>query len=79
MAEWLCGQLAGHHEHLDGDRVIIMIHGADEQGGVAYEGYGTTAEAGQDMLAFVRAYFEARGASFRVVHMGTAPNRPDVS
>lgn len=79
IAAWLCEQLAGAPEMIGGDKVIVMIHGADEHGGVAYDGYGDQGEAGQDMIAFVQAYFEARGASFRVVHMGGAPNRPDAS
>jgi len=79
MAAWLADQLGAHHEHLDGDQVIVMIHGADQQGGVAYDGYGTSSEAGEDMISFIQAYFEARGSSFRVVHMNAPPNRPGTS
>jgi hypothetical protein len=79
MAAWLCDQLAGHHEHLDGDRVIVMIHGGDQTGGIAYDGYETDPEAQEDMILFVKGVFEARGASFRVIHMQGGPNRPDVS
>lgn len=79
MADWLCGQLTGHHEHLSGDRVIVMIHGADEGGGVAHDGYDLNDEAMDDMISFVQAVFESRGHSFRVVRMPSPPNRPDAS
>ena len=79
LAAWLCDQLAAGPKVIAGDKVIVMVHGGDEEGGIAYEGYDTANAAGQDMIAFVQAYFEARGASFRVIHMGTAPNRPDAS
>ena len=79
MAAWLCDQLGGHHEALDGDKVIVMIHGADEDGGVAFNGYEADSAAQDDMILFVRAVFEARGATFHVVKMRSGPNRPDAS
>jgi hypothetical protein len=52
---------------LPGDRVMVLVHGIDEEGAIGIAGYGDPSEMETDLLVFVKAFLEAGGRSVSIV------------